>query len=99
MTVKAARVAPPDPTPHTASPRYTRTPACACPAAPQEEAPKPGLVDPYEEFKKVFERFASAEEVTGQVEVKDEDEEVRAAEEVQDARRGWGGAAAGLRKL
>ncbi|KAG2445639.1 hypothetical protein HXX76_000249 [Chlamydomonas incerta] len=44
-------------------------------ARAEEDTPKPAMVDPYEEFKKVFERFASAEEVTGQVEVKEEEDE------------------------
>ncbi|GLC45024.1 hypothetical protein PLESTB_001460500 [Pleodorina starrii] len=40
------------------------------------EEPKPqASADPFEEFKKVFERFASAEEVTGTAEAKDEDED------------------------
>ncbi|PNH11686.1 Splicing factor 3B subunit 2 [Tetrabaena socialis] len=37
--------------------------------------PKPqASMDPYEEFKRVFERFASAEEVTGTAEMKDTEE-------------------------
>ncbi|KXZ47434.1 hypothetical protein GPECTOR_35g872 [Gonium pectorale] len=52
--------------------------------AASESKPAPS-VDPYEEFKKVFERFASAEEVTGAVEVKDEDEDDTRAKEDKKA--------------
>ena len=40
----------------------------------QEPKPQTSGADPFEEFKKVFERFASAEEVTGTAEPKEDDE-------------------------
>ncbi len=56
------------------------------PAHPQEPAAKPAAPaaeDVLADFKRVFQRFASAEEVTGAVEVKSEDE-------VRTGQPGWG---------
>ncbi|GLI58730.1 hypothetical protein VaNZ11_000484 [Volvox africanus] len=47
--------------------------------------PKPQATDPYEDFKKVFERFASAEEVTGTAEDKDGDEDDRRGKDDKNA--------------